>query len=278
MRGPSTPQLDSRSKPYLADLTARGNRPLAKRDRSLGLVVGLAVHALLLLFLFKTQAVTPEPVEPPAVMLQFIAPPAPVPAPSSGAPPKAVKAEVVVKKKPKPPPPAVVKARVPKKIPPPAVKTIAAAPKLKKVEPEEPEEPIPQVSEAQVASAARAGTGQGAGAGSGKGEGGGSCDMARAIQNALRKDPLVAASVAEAQRAGGGKALLVWNGDWVRSHSQEGRGLSAVREAIIWEVGFASEHCRNQPMKGLVMFSLNSSRLVVGQDRWRWSDMLNLRR
>jgi hypothetical protein len=278
MRGPPTPHLDSQSAPYLADLTSRDNPPLTRLDRSLSFFLGVAVHALMLFFLFETQVVTPEPVEPPAMQVALIAPPAPVPAPLSGAPPKAVKAEVVVKKKPKPPPPAVIKARVPKRIPPPAVRTIAAAPKLKKVEPEEPEEPIPQVSEAQVAAAARAGTGQGAGAGSGKGEGGGSCDMARAIQNALRKDPLVLASVAQAQRAAAGKALLVWNGDWVRSHSQEGRGLSAVRETIIWEVGFASERCRNQPMRGLVIFSLNQSRLVVGKDGWRWSDLLNLRR
>ncbi len=278
MRGPPLRQLDSRSKPYLADLAVRENRPLSRLHRSLGLFLGGVVHALLLFLLFETQAVTPEPIEPPAVILEFIAPPAPVKAPESGAPPVAAKAEVVVRKKPKPPPPAVVKTRAPKKIPPPQVRAIAAAPKLKKVEPEEPDEPIPQVSEAQVASAARAGTGQGAGAGSGKGEGGGSCDMARAIQNALRRDPLVLASVAQAQRAAAGKALLVWNGDWVRSHSQEGRGLSAVRETIIWEVGFASERCRNQPMRGLVMFSLSQSRLVVGKDGWRWSDMLNLRR
>ena len=278
MRGPPTPHLDSRSKPFLADIAVRENRPLKKLDRSLGLICGVAVHAVLLLVLFRTQTVPPEVLEPQPISIEFIAPPAPVPAPSSGAAPEAEKAEVMVKKKPKPPPPAVVKARVPKKIPPPQVKTVAAAPKQKKTEPEEPDEPIPQVSESQVASAARAGTGSGAGSGSGKGEGGGSCDMARAIQNALRKDRLVAASVAEAQRAGQGKALLVWNGDWVRSHSQEGRGLSAVRETIIWEIGFASEHCRNQPMKGLVMFSLNASRLVVGKDGWRWSDMLNLRR
>jgi hypothetical protein len=235
----------------------------------------MAVHALLLLVLFQTQAAAPEPELPP-VVAELIAPPAPVPAPSSGAPPAAAAPKVEPEvKKPKPPPPQPIKARQPKKPPPPRVRTLAAAP-----EAEEPEEPVPQVSEAQLAGATRAGTGQGSGSGSGsgKGEGGGSCDMARAIQNALRKDPLVQASVAEARRAGSGKAMLVWNGDWVRSHSQEGRGLSAVREAIIWEVGFASEACRNQPMRGLVMFNLNQSRLVVGKDGWRWSDLLNLRR
>lgn len=104
------------------------------------------------------------------------------------------------------------------------------------------------------------------------------CNMPRWLQAALRKDPLVQSAVANAHR---GQAIMVWNGDWVRHRDQEGAGLAAVREAIMWEVAFAPEACRKEPVRGLVLISLGdapgSARLVVGADRWRWSDMLFVR-
>ena len=84
--------------------------------------------------------------------------------------------------------------------------------------------------------------------GEGGGGGGGGCDMARAVQQALRRDPLVHTAVEGANRLG--KAVMMWNGDWVRSGGQDGKGLSAVREAIMWEVAFAPEACRNERMHG----------------------------
>ena len=124
-----------------------------------------------------------------------------------------------------------------------------------------------EVSEGQLASAATAGSGGG----------GRACDMTQRLQIALRKDPQVQAAVAEAHR---GRALMVWNGDWVRHEGQEGDGLAAVREAIMWEVGFAPAACRTEPMRGLVAISLNdgppASRLVMGQADWRWADMLKI--
>ena len=72
--------------------------------------------------------------------------------------------------------------------------------------------------------------------------------------------------------------MFVWNGGWVRNGEQEGHGLAAVREAIMWEVGFAPEACRREPVRGLVLISMNdqpgSARLVVGSGQWRWSDLL----
>lgn len=98
--------------------------------------------------------------------------------------------------------------------------------------------------------------------------------MARRLQAALRKDPLVVAAVSRLA----GRAVMVWKGSWVRNEGEDGAGLSAVREAMIWEIGFAPEACRNQSMRGLVIFSFSqgatSGRLVVGADRWKWSDML----
>ena len=121
-----------------------------------------------------------------------------------------------------------------------------------------------EVSESELASAATAGSG-----------GGRDCDMTQWLQSALRKDARVQAAMAGLDR---GKAVRVWNGDWVRHGDQEGAGLAAVREAIMWEVGFAPLACRNAPVRGLVAISLNDgpapARLVMGQGEWRWSDLL----
>jgi hypothetical protein len=121
------------------------------------------------------------------------------------------------------------------------------------------------LSDAAVSGAATAGSGQA----------GGACNMPRLIENALRKDPLVRAAVAKADR---GQALLLWNGDWVRHPGQEGAGLTAVREAVMWEVGFAPAACRAEPVRGLVLISLGdgpgSARIVLGAGHWRWTDLL----
>jgi hypothetical protein len=115
----------------------------------------------------------------------------------------------------------------------------------------------------------------------GSGPPGGGCDMARRVQNALRRDPLVTAQVAQARSQGGpaAKAILVWNGGWVQNSGEDGKGLSAVREAILWEVGFAPKACRAEPVHGLVLLSLNggAGRLALGAGQWRWSDLLALR-
>jgi hypothetical protein len=106
------------------------------------------------------------------------------------------------------------------------------------------------------------------------GGGGGSCDLARQLQGALRKDPLVQAAVAGA----GGKAIMVWNGDWVRNGGEDGKGLAAVREAITWEIAFAPEACKSRPLHGLILLSMNTTpgaaRLAVGAGEWRWSDLV----
>jgi hypothetical protein len=127
------------------------------------------------------------------------------------------------------------------------------------------------LSASQIAGAASVGEGTGGGGG------GGGCDMARAVQQALRRDPLVRSAVQGANRLG--KAVMMWNGDWVRSGVQDGKGLSAVREAISWEVAFAPEACRNQPMHGLVLLSLadGTTRFAIGAGSWRWTDLLGVR-
>jgi hypothetical protein len=128
------------------------------------------------------------------------------------------------------------------------------------------------LTEAQISGATVAGSDVGSG---GEGSGGGSrCDMAARLQAALRKDPLVRTAVGGVA----GKATLLWNGDWVRSSGEDGKGLAALREAIMWEVAFAPAACRTQPVHGLVVLSLNGlagpTRLALGSGNWRWSDLL----
>ena len=125
------------------------------------------------------------------------------------------------------------------------------------------------LSESQIAGAASVGEGGG---------GGGGCDLARAVQQALRRDPLVHSAVQGANRLG--KAVMMWNGDWVRSGGQDGKGLSAVREAIMWHVAFAPQACRDERMRKPVLLSLadGSTRFAIGSSDWRWSDLLGLRK
>ena len=131
----------------------------------------------------------------------------------------------------------------------------------------------PGVSEAELAGAATAGSGDGGGAGR-------RCDMVRRLQSALRRDPRVQAAAAEVRRSGSG-AILVWNGDWIQSPGEEGKGLAGVRQAIALEVAFAPEACRAQAVHGLVLITMNdapgSVRLVLGGGVWRWTDLLQLR-
>jgi hypothetical protein len=125
-------------------------------------------------------------------------------------------------------------------------------------------EPGPELSEAQLAGAATADGGPS----------GAACNMARWLQAALRKDSLVVAAVSRSA----GKAILVWDGDWVKSAGEDGKGLAAVREAMLWEIAFAPKACRDGAEHGLVLLSLNAGhgevRLAVGAEHWRWSDLL----
>jgi len=162
--------------------------------------------------------------------------------------------------------------------PSPSPQPAAAAPKASKPARTPPRdvETLPAADKAAAFAEAEVGEGELAGAATaGSGGGGRGCDMTRLLQNALRKDPQVQAALAEADR---GKALRVWNGDWVLHPGQEGNGLAAVLEAIMWEVGFAPIACRSERIHGLVLLSLadrpGAARIVVGAGEWRWSDLL----
>jgi hypothetical protein len=136
---------------------------------------------------------------------------------------------------------------------------------------------------AQVASdgwGAMMGAGEGSG-GEGSGAGhGGACDMAGRLEKALDRDPLAASAVADVQRESGRTGTItIWNGDWIQAPNQDGKGLTAVRQAVEWAIAFAPKACKSETVRGPVLLSLRgagTARIALGYGQWRWSDLLNL--
>ena len=233
---------------------ARARRLSAKQRNLLVAAFSVAGHVVVLLALISARGEPPKAFEPEPMTVELaqlpplVAPAAAAPAPAEPAPAQ--------------PPPPRIKARR-------AAPSPDVAPLLAEAGPTT--DPGPALSDAQLAGAATAGSGAA----------GGACDMPRRLQAALRKDRLVRDAIAGVQGSPG-KALFVWNGSWIRNNGQDGAGLAAVREAIMWEVGFAPEACRAEAVHGLVLLSLNdgpgAARVVVGSGDWRWSDLLGQRR
>lgn len=249
-------------------------------------VVSLGLHLALLMAasLSARGPAAPLMVPPTPVVVTLFRPPPPEPpppppeearaeAPAAGGAPEAGAAAAPDPVR-DPPRPAPRPARVPTP-PPPQVETLAAAAPAAAVA-----APAPvwaTVGEGRLAGAARAGSGGGTGAGAGAGGAGDGpgCDMIGRIQQALRGDPEVRAAVAAASAAAGGRALLVWDGDWVQVPGQAGKGLAGLRQAIALEVAFAPEACRRQPMRGLALITFaGGERVVFGAADWRWSQLL----
>lgn len=231
----------------------QARRQSERRRRLLTGAFSAAVHgaAIAALFLVHADQTQPEPdIEPIPVTL--VAPPRP---PEPPAPPKP---DPDPPKAPQKPPPSM-HVRPPRAPPPPEAEPlmVAKGPAANAVA---------ELSDAEVAGAATAESGGG----------GGDCNMARWLQSRLRNDPMVQAALAEARPT---RPLLVWNGDWIRHGGQEGAGLAAVRESIMWEVGFAPIACRAEPVHGLILISLNdhpgAARVALGRGAWRWSDLLS---
>ena len=263
------------------------SRPIGKGTRRRGraarpVVVALSVVGHLAAFQLMLWA-QPKPetlVEPPVVRVAMVELP---PKPKVIPPPKPVEVPI-----PKPAPPAKAEARkepaprAPAPAPKPSVrvtKAPVARPVLAAAQTPA-REPFLELGEGDARGAGGSGSGDGGGSGAGSG-GGGECDMRRRLQAALTKDSRVKAAVASAlgQRATTGRGMVVWNGDWVTSQGEEGKGLAAVRQAITWEVGFAPKACREQAVRGYVVVALNEhTKIALGSGAWRWSDLLGLRR
>lgn len=253
------------------------------RGRAGATALSAGLHgALALVLLLGWRSVSPPaaPVEIPVSLASPQPPPrAPAPpAPQPSAPAKPAAAQAAPAKAPvvQPERPVIVARRSP--APP-----LPTSPPAMRVASRATRPSLDQLVDAQLADAARGGSGEnlpygqwaGGGGGGAGGSGGGECDMASRVQAALRKDPLARAAV----HAASGRSILIWNGDWVQSGAEDGKGLAAVREAITWEVAFSPPACRHQRVRGPVLLSLNdgSPQVELAAGEWRWSDLLGLR-
>ena len=246
--------MERATPPLPVDIVVRASRPWGTRGRLAIAAFSVCCHLAALVALLSAQTFPPRVIEAEPMVVRLIYPPRPPVARAREAPALAEAAAPTA-----PPPPRNIARR-----------TVAHA----TVDPAPASQGPTTFGAAEVSDAelATAGTAETGGAG-------GACNMARWLQAALRKDHRVQAAVADTARTSGpSKAIRVWNGDWVRHAGQEGNGLAAVREAIMWEVAFAPVACRTEPVRGLVQLSLAdgpaASRLVVGSDAWRWSDLL----
>ncbi len=236
---------------------AEPRKPVRRRAIAIG--GSLVAHLAMLMVLLTPRTAPPIHIDPDPILVQIVTPPKPPvpPAPEpkpDPEPPKAAPAKTEPKKTPKTPPKREIARETPA---PPKTAPVRVARASKVAAAGDPSE----VGEAELGTASVAGSGSG----------GGSCDMAGWLQKALAKDP----KVREALAGANGKAIRVWNGQWVRHGDQDGAGLAAVREALTWEIAFAPKACRAQPVRGLVLFTLgDGARIVVGQAEWRWGDLL----
>ncbi|WP_262422839.1 hypothetical protein [Brevundimonas denitrificans] len=89
-----------------------------------------------------------------------------------------------------------------------------------------------------------------------------------------------AIDAASRQLNASGRAIQVWDGDWLQNGDEAGKGLAGVRQAIAMEVAFAPADCRTEAMRGLVLLTLGdgagASRIALGAPAWRWSDLLEI--
>lgn len=273
-----------------------------RRRRALAVALSLGAHLALLPLVFlatgQPRDFSPSAEEFDAIVIT-LDPPPPPPAPDPAPEPDLAPSGGSPAPTPEPPAPAPVATPDPKPrpAPPPALRTRAARPAPPDIptvvaNPGPPAVSFVGVGDGALAGAAVAGSGQGAGVGTGAGSGtgsgdgsgsGGPCDMVKRIQDALRDDAHIRQTAAEANRTlGRNQALLMWNGDWLQSPGQEGKGLAGVRQAIAVEIAFSPPACRHQAMRGYAVISLGdapgSPRIALGAARWRWSDLAGGRR
>ncbi|WGM46203.1 hypothetical protein KOAAANKH_01070 [Brevundimonas sp. NIBR10] len=265
----------------------RRGKTRSRRRPGLAVAISLGAHLALLPLLFLV------PADPPAfssidddfdaVILNLEPPPRPIPLPEPELTPEPApdptpettpSAASPAPPSPHPAPPPPLRTRAPR--PAPAnVETVVAS-----VAP-----PVTFVGLGAEAlggaTVAGSGSGEGSGTGSGDGTGagsGGRCDMVRRLQDALRDDADIRRTAAEAQGSiGRDRALLLWDGDWLMTPGQAGRGLAGVRQAIAVEIAFSPPACRRQTMRGYALITLGdapgSPRIALGAPNWRWSDL-----
>lgn len=254
---------------------------------ALALAVGLQAALVAGLSLRTPDAAPPEP---RVTLVQLIAPPEPPPPPAQipdEAPaaegPQADAADAAPDEPARAPTPAPRPPTAARRTPPapPQVPTRPAAAETAPAVPN-----LPLIGGARLAGALRAGgggSGTGGGGGGAGGDGaGGACDMIGRLERALRQDVGLRRAVSETLSARGaaGQAVLVWDGDWLQSPGQAGKGLAGIRQAVAVEVGFAPRACKEERVRGLAVLSLDGTatgpKVALGTGSWRWRDLLGI--
>jgi hypothetical protein len=257
---------------------------------SAALAVAVGLQAAMILGLSVRPPDT-RPAEPPVTLIELIPPEPPPPPPAPDPDPEPAAAGPAAEstdaapapepaRAPSPAPrPPVAARKTPR--PPPDVPTRPAAPEAAPSVPD-----LPVIGGARLAGALRAGgrgSGEGAGGGGPGGDGaGGACDMVGRLERALRDDLDLRRAVAATLTARGasGQAVLVWDGDWLQSPGQAGKGLAGLRQAVAVEVGFAPRACKDEQVRGLAVVSLDGTaggpKVALGAGTWRWRDLLGL--
>jgi hypothetical protein len=110
---------------------------------------------------------------------------------------------------------------------------------------------------------------------------GAACDVAGAVQTALRSDPETQGAILLMPRKQGvgANAVLIWNGAWIAPAATGGLpAFTTIRGAIRQIVAAAPSECRDQAMVGprFMLIPEPESTLVVvfGNASWKWSDLL----
>ena len=242
------------------------------------IVISIAAHLLVLVAILMAPVKTPVfPPEWKTVEVELVEPlpppPAPEPAEREAGGGKPVSAPTPEPK----PSPAPTPVKTPARAAPapraqPTPRPSRPAPRSPTVEPVPISAPEPSVSYVFLGDSALAGAMTA----------GGVCNMVERLQNALRDDPRIRARLTEAYRDSGarGRAIVIWDGDWVLSPGQDGKGLAGVRQAVAVVVGFSPRQCKSQTVRGYVVVTLSDDpgapKLALGTGQWRWSDLLGL--
>ena len=253
------------------------------------LALAVGVQAALVAGLSVRTPDAPPP-EPRVTLVELVAPPKP-PSPPAEVPdemptaegPPTTSADAAPDEPARAPAPAPRPAVVARRTPP-APPDVPSRPAPLETAPSVPE--LPLIGGARRAGALRAGgggLGTGSGGGGSGGDGaGGACDMVGRLERALRQDAGLRRAVSDTLTARGaaGQAVLVWDGDWLQSPGQAGKGLAGIRQAVAVEVGFAPRACKEEHVRGLAVVSLDGTatgpKVALGTGSWRWRDLLGI--
>ena len=110
---------------------------------------------------------------------------------------------------------------------------------------------------------------------------GAACDVAGAVQTALRSDPETHGAILLMPRKQGvgANAVLIWNGAWIApAATGDLPAFTTIRRAIRQIVAAAPSECRDQAMVGprfmLIPEPESTMVVVFGNASWKWSDLL----